>query len=180
MGMIIKRSLFVRIPVAWSMRFVALVALLGCGDGRPNRVPVSGKVEIDGAPLSFGSIVFMPEHGRQSFGNLGKCGHFTLSCYASNDGAVLGKHKIRILASENISETTDKVHAPKRYENVQTSGLSEEITGPKDSLMIILTWKGDAHGKPYTEITGPTGPALDDPLEKRKREVAKQLSKESK
>lgn len=155
----------------------AVVALLGCGDGRPSRVPVAGKVMIDGQPLANGSIVFMPEHGRQSFGNLDRDGHFTLSCFASNDGAILGKHKIRVLASENFSETAVKIHAPKRYEDVQTSGLAEEITGPKDSVLISLTWKGDAHGKPYTEVIGPAG---DDPLEKRKRQAAEQASKESK
>lgn len=175
--MIIKRSFFIRSPVAWSVRFVALVALLGCGDGRPNRVPVSGKVEIDGAPLRYGSIFFMPEHGRQSSGNLDRDGRFALSCYASNDGAVLGKHKIRILATETVSEATIKIHAPKRYQDVQTSGLSEEITVPKDSLMITLTWKGDTHNKPYTEVIGP---GMDDPLEKRKRQAAEQAARESK
>jgi hypothetical protein len=162
--------------MASSASLVALVALSGCGDGRPGRVPVSGKVVIDGEPLTSGSVVFVPEHGRQSIGNLDKDGHFVLSSYASNDGAVLGKHKIRILTLENLSETTLKYHAPKRYEDVQTSGLSEVITGPTDSVLISLTWEGDPHGKPYTEVSGP---AVEDPFEKRKREAAKKLSKES-
>src|SRR4051812_29146225 len=96
---------------ALSAQLIALIALSGCGDGRPKRVPVSGKVVIDSQPLTNGSIVFIPEHGRQAFGNLDKDGHFILSCYASNDGAALGKYKIRVLALENLSETTLKYHA---------------------------------------------------------------------
>jgi len=43
-------------------------------------------------------------------------------------------------------------------------------------VLISITWKGDPHGKPYTEVSGP---AVEDPFEMRKREVAKKLSKES-
>jgi hypothetical protein len=33
-----------------------LTCIVGCGDGRPARFPVSGTVTIDGAPVTHGSI----------------------------------------------------------------------------------------------------------------------------
>jgi hypothetical protein len=41
-----------------------------------------------------------------------------------------------------------KWHAPKKYFRYKSSGLTEEITGPTDSLVINLTWDG---GKPFVE-----------------------------
>jgi hypothetical protein len=129
----------------------------GCGDGRPKRVPVSGKVLIDGEPLKFGAVVFAPETGRASTGPLDANGHFSLTCYTQNDGALLGKHRVQVLGTEQVDVTTARVHAPKKYAALETSGLSEEITGPTDSLVINLTWKGNVPDKPYTENMGPAG-----------------------
>ncbi len=112
----------------------------GCGDGRPKRVPVAGQVLIDGQPLTFGYVNFVPEHGRASTAKLDNQGRFHLSCYGSNDGVVIGKHAIEVVAREAIGEIQFKWHAPKKYASVRTSELSEEITNPIDSLKINLTW----------------------------------------
>lgn len=137
-----------------SAALVVLIALVGC-DGRPTRVPVSGKVLIDGQPLKFGAVIFVPENGRSSSGALDANGHFTLTCFTPNDGALLGKHRIQVLGTQQVSERTARVHAPKKYAAVETSELSEEIKGATDSLAINLTWKGNVPDKPYTENLGP-------------------------
>src|SRR5262245_26676316 len=96
-------------------RFVVLVALwictVGCGDGRPARVPVSGKVLIDGQPLKVGYIRFVPTGTRASGGSIDAKGRFTLMCFDPADGAVPGKHQVEVLASENLSRTQTKWHA---------------------------------------------------------------------
>lgn len=129
---------------------IALVAGAGC-DQRPTRVPVSGKVLIDGQPLKYGAVVFVPEEGRSSFGTLDNEGHFSLTCFTPNDGALLGKHRIQVVARETINDTTARIHAPIKYGELEDSGLSEEIKSPTDALVIQLTWKGNPPGKPYTE-----------------------------
>jgi hypothetical protein len=49
--------------------FTALVLILGCKDGRPSRVPVSGIVKIENQPLIAGeNIIFQPTQGRPSSG----------------------------------------------------------------------------------------------------------------
>lgn len=123
-------------------------AMLGCGDGRPPRLAVSGQVLIDGKPLTYGFIRFVPTGGRPSGGRLNEQGRFTLSCYGENDGIIPGEHRVEVDGSESLSATKRKWHAPKKYFRYRTSGLTQEINGPTDSLVINLTWAG---GKPFVE-----------------------------
>jgi hypothetical protein len=109
---------------------------------------VSGQVLIDGKPLDYGFIRFVPKGGRPAGGRLDDQGRFTLSSYGSNDGIITGVHRVEVDGSETISSTQKKWHAPKKYFRYKTSGIEQEITGPTDSLVINLTWDG---GKPFVE-----------------------------
>jgi hypothetical protein len=136
-----------------SLVLLGLVAALlgpsvGCSDGRPARVTVSGQVLIDGEPLSQGNIKFVPEGARPSAGTIAEDGRFTLTCYDGNDGVVPGTHRVQISASEILGESKIKWWAPKKYCDFRISGLTFEITEPTDDLKIELTWDG---GKPYIE-----------------------------
>ena len=126
------------------------IALIGCGDGRPKRLAVSGQVLIDGKPLGYGFVRFVPQGSRPSGGRLDEQGRFTLSCYGANDGIIPGVHRVEVDGSESISSTQTKWHAPKKYFRYKSSGLQQEITGPTDSLVINLSWDG---GKPFVERT---------------------------
>jgi len=75
-------------------------------------------------------------------------GHFSLSCYQPNDGAVIGKHRVKVTACQSLSERSNRWLAPKKYADVNSSGLEIEITEPKSDLEINLTWAG---GKPFVE-----------------------------
>jgi hypothetical protein len=139
---------------ALSVAVLLSVALAGCGDGRPKRVPVAGQVLIDDKPLTYGQIMFVPESGRQSQGEIGSDGHFKLSCYEANDGALVGTHKIGISAGKGISNTQTRWYAPKKFADYRTSGLTETIDGPKDNLVIKISWEG---GKEFVETEAGTG-----------------------
>jgi hypothetical protein len=127
---------------------LAAVAALGCSDGRPSRVPISGKVLIDGQPLKYGNVRFTPENARMSGGMLDSEGRFSLSCFERDDGAVIGLHRVTVAAGETLSPTKVRWHAPRKYSDLGTSGLTQEIKGPDDNLVINLTWDG---GKPFDE-----------------------------
>jgi hypothetical protein len=129
--------------------FSALIGSSGCGDGRPTRVPVSGHVLIDGKPLKCGTVRFIPSGHRAAHGALDENGRFTLSCYAENDGAVIGEHKIEVAGFEMVKPTRMRWQAPKKYQDQARSGLTQEITGPTDDIVINLTWDG---GKPFDEV----------------------------
>jgi hypothetical protein len=130
------------------LMLAAQIASVGCSDGRPDRVPVSGQVLIDGEPLKFGKVRFIPADHRASRGKLDANGRFTLSCFTENDGAVVGRHKVEIAAFEMVNPDLIRWHAPKKYRDEQTSELTQEITGPTDSVIINLTWDG---GHPFDE-----------------------------
>lgn len=124
------------------------VMAVGCGDGRPERVAVSGQVLIDGKPLEGGSIKFVPQGARPSMGTIDDEGRFALTCFDGGDGAIPGKHRIEIFSNEILSQTAVRWYAPKKYSSFLTSGLEVEVTEPTDSLEIHLTWDG---GKPFLE-----------------------------
>jgi hypothetical protein len=140
------------VSVYWflSLSLAVLFFAAGC-DSRPTRVKVSGKVLVDGEPLTKGFLDFMPEKGRKSSGTVDANGHFELTCFEPGDGALIGKHQIQVMASDPINDTTTKWLAPKKYADRRTSGLVEEIKDSTDSLVINLTWKGNTPDKPFTE-----------------------------
>jgi hypothetical protein len=137
--------------------FVLLCAsAIGCGDGRPMRVPISGQVLIDGKPLAYGFVEFIPDNARASMGKLDKQGKFSLTCFELNDGAVVGTNRIAVTAREPIGGNKVRWYAPKKYADKKTSGLVEEISEANDSLELRLSWDG---GKPFVEVAeGEGGP----------------------
>jgi hypothetical protein len=127
-----------------------VLAVVGCGDGRPTRVRVSGRVLIDNSPLTFGDVKFVPEGARPSSGKLDNEGRFTLTCYDGNDGAVPGLHRVQVAANQVVNR--DKVNwlAPIKYANYNTSGITFELNESTDSLVIELMSDGGP-AKVYVE-----------------------------
>jgi hypothetical protein len=121
----------------------ALACVAGCGDGRPQRVPVSGTVMIDGAPLSYGFVTFVPAAGRSASGQLDGQGRFTLGSYEPGDGVLPGSQRVSVLARESLNDKQAKWHAPKKYKDHDSSGIVIEVTEPTDDLKIDLTWGGE-------------------------------------
>ncbi len=143
------------VPVDWSDRVPAVRIVLvffgialpfaGCSDGRPRRIPVSGQVLIDGKPLTFGDLQFVPEGARPSYGKLDSNGRFKLTCYGGDDGVVPGLHRVGISGSEIIQGQT-VWHAPIKYANFRSSGITVQIDDPANSLVIEL----GSDGRPAT------------------------------
>ena len=69
--------------------------LVGCGPGS-DTVPVSGIVTYQGQPLAEVEVTFFPEEGRPASGVTNASGRYTLSTFASNDGAIPGEHRVVI------------------------------------------------------------------------------------
>lgn len=134
----------------WQFAFVLIVMAfaLGCGDGRPARVTVSGQVLIDGKPLTVGNVKFVPEGSRPSSGAIDSTGRFTLTCYDGADGVVPGTHRVQVSSMEVLSASKVRWLAPPKYADYRTSELSYEITEPTEDLKVELTWDG---GKPFVQ-----------------------------
>ncbi len=98
------------------------VALTGCGgsSGAKATAGVNGKVTFNGQPVTGGSIMFSPiasgtdAPGKAGSGSIQPDGTFKVSTYATNDGAVIGRHQVRFTApaGEAGVEAADGHSAP--------------------------------------------------------------------
>jgi len=76
-----------------------LGAVAGCGSGGKARV--TGKVTVNGKPVTGGLVSFAPiatdkkEPGKPAAGEVQQDGSYTLGTESKNDGAVPGKHSVR-------------------------------------------------------------------------------------
>jgi hypothetical protein len=131
-----------------ALPLVAL-AFVGCGDGRPSVVPVQGRILIDGQPLTHGAIRVVPENARAATAQIQPDGTFRLTTFKENDGCVRGKHAVEVVGYELLNKgTIRKWHAPTRYGDQLTSGLSLEVDEPANDVELELTWGKE---KPFTE-----------------------------
>lgn len=137
-------ALLVKPSIVWVA--VLVVTTAGCSDGRPERVEVSGKVLIDGKPLTLGNVKFVPANARPSAGKIDQSGHFTLTCYDGADGVVPGEHRVQISSSKVLSDTEIHWYAPRKYASFRTSGITKEVTEATDEMLIEITW-GDKKPK---------------------------------
>lgn len=84
-----------------------LAAMVGCSGG-PEFAPVSGVVTLDGKPYAKAVVSFQPigtsdnpNPGRGSSAYTDENGRFVLKSDNDRDGAVVGKHRVRIMTRGN-------------------------------------------------------------------------------
>lgn len=86
--------------------FVCLsFTVMGCGDGLEKfpTASVTGRVLCEGQPVPFAQVYFEPLRqgesaivGKPAFAIADDQGNFELGTYSSKDGAVVGKHRVRV------------------------------------------------------------------------------------
>ena len=132
---------------------LSTVLLAGCGSRHPDVVPVAGRVMIDGNAVKSGRVMFYPEKGRAATGPIQSDGSYVLTTYASEDGALLGSHKVTIQATELIGppppppeeeyKVRDKIPVvkwivPQKYADPTTSDLTAEVKSQKNQIDFSL------------------------------------------
>ena len=115
------------------------LSILGCGDGLPNRVPVSGHAFFDGKPLEGGAVGIYTPGQRASSATIGPGGAFTVSTFSTNDGLMPGKHQVVVVWKEDVGSNAIRWMIPKKYADPETSGLEINITGPTSDIKLELT-----------------------------------------
>ena len=125
------------------------VTLIGCKKSGPELAPFTGKVTYNGKPLRFGCVVFLPESGRTSTGDIQPDGTFRMVTSGRGDGAVVGKNKVRITCFTNQDPSRKgpggagialgKPLIPKKYASEETSGIEVEVqSGANDPIVFEL------------------------------------------
>ncbi len=124
---------------------LVLAATAGCNHG-PQMVPVTGTVRLNGKPLEFGFITFQPPSGQPAQGEIQSNGTFTLSTYKLNDGAVVGKHKIRIACYESQrpgtvkgpgEQSLGKLLIPEKYTFFNQSGFTADVSADRNEPFVF-------------------------------------------
>jgi hypothetical protein len=128
---------------------ICVFSINGCGDKLPERVAVSGHVFFDEKPLESGTLIFSAPGQRQATAVLGPGGKFTVTTFTESDGLMLGKHQVAVIAREDVNANTIKWLVPKKYAEVENSGLEVDITGSDKDIKIKLT---SEPGKKYPLI----------------------------
>jgi hypothetical protein len=127
-----------------------LVAFLafagGCGSSGPPIVSVSGKVTLDGMPLTEGVISFISKSGHVSSAPIASDGTFQLvSQYGK--GIPLDGYSVSILPRQELDPTkismagnTVKTNSrlPMKYQNPAISGLTANVNGSSSKFTFNL------------------------------------------
>ncbi len=116
----------------------------GCGVKRLETAPVTGTVRLDGKPLHRGTVIFTPELGRAATGEIQPDGSYRLSTYKSGDGALVGRHRVAVIARDDpppakgpMSEEVGPSLIPEFYSDFVRSGLSFEVKSGKKNVYDI-------------------------------------------
>ena len=123
-----------RFPVVRLASLVALLLLAGCNQ-RPPTAPVSGVVTYRGKPLTHGSIMFQPDAGPPGRSVIGPDGTFTLWTFEEGDGAIVGRHRVRVVSFDESKKgdatqketTTGSSLIPQWYAYIRSSGLEYQV-----------------------------------------------------
>ena len=128
---------------------VLLLCFCGCSGASSGNIGlVEGVVTLDGTPVQGAYVRFFPETGRGSSGKTDKEGHYELRYTRSEDGAIIGNHKVTITTEvggdnygiEDASES-QTVSVPKKYLDPKKTELTATVESGKNNINFDLTSK---------------------------------------
>jgi hypothetical protein len=116
---------------------LTLLCVVGCGSKSDVEMgQVEGIVTLDGKPVTSGKVLFQPQAGRGGSGAIQSDGTFVIGTYGEADGAVIGEHKVAVVAfppgrvtgqAPSGQSKPIKPLVPERYLAAGTSELTFEV-----------------------------------------------------
>jgi hypothetical protein len=128
--------------VAW-----ASVAAAGCSEGRPSTYPVQGSVHFaDGRPVRVGIVEFRSQlDGRIAKGQIDQQGHFQLSTFDKDDGAVAGPHQMVVIQHFD----------PRVWSRKEPANLATGHSHPEDTAGLVHRRFADYRTSLLTAVVKP-------------------------
>jgi len=124
----------------------ALLVLAGCGPRGAATAIVRGKVTYKGKPVPNGTVNFIPTKGPSATGEIQPDGSYTLTTYKSGDGAVLGKHKVIVVAMQDMGSVLPESRnplpppiVPMKYTSLATTDLTADVEQKENTINFDLT-----------------------------------------
>lgn len=112
-------------------------AFVGCGGKKgPELATVYGKVNLAGKPLPKAQVQFVPEQGRPSVGMTDDAGKYELQYTDNENGAMVGKHTVRISTYQAADEDTGTAAVPESVPAIYNvnSQLTKEVKAGKNEI----------------------------------------------
>ncbi len=125
-----------------------LTCAAGCGGDDSKFGDVEGIVKLDGQPVPAGKVFFQPAAGRGATGAIQPDGTFTLETEGESSGALIGEHRVAVVAFQSgkggrpdptAPRTPMKALVPERYLAAGTSGLTFEVKPGDNHAELNLT-----------------------------------------
>jgi hypothetical protein len=118
----------------------------GCGGDKAKTAAVRGKVTYKGGAVPTGTVTFMPDPaGPPATGDIQPDGTFTLTTYSKGDGAVLGKHKVIIVAMQDQGNRLPEEKSPLpppivpvKYTSPATTTLTATVEDKENTITFDL------------------------------------------
>ena len=137
------RSLRVARAAVSLMPMACIVAIggFGCRPGYQNVSPVTGRVTLDGIPLSEAQVMFLPTSGRPSTGETNADGVYELVYTYKQKGAEHGMHTVRVTTAYTRQDgTAGPERVPKTYN--EPSQLQQEVRSGRNTIDLPLVSGG--------------------------------------
>lgn len=128
--------------------FACLVGgFTGCGN--PSPVPLakaSGKVTLEGQPVTTGRILFRPIRpagsksaivGKIARAAINENGEFVLTSYHQGDGAAVGEHRVQLIAASGAEDDDKEKTKKKKLPGKVPDGLVVSVEQGKDNYFEI-------------------------------------------
>ena len=151
------------LSVLFTSGLVCLIAV-GCGPGGPQLGTVTGRVTLDGQPVTNGLVTFTPvEGGRAASGKTDASGQYELVGVGGR-GAVVGQHRVTVttlpeaaavaeMSSDSAEYEKQAMGDTSAYDSARveeliparyntTSELTEEVKAGSNVIDLVLTSNG--------------------------------------
>jgi hypothetical protein len=133
--------MFAKTSHGCALVLLAAVVLAGCANNDGKTAVVHGKVTYKDRPVPNGTISFIPAEGRSATGEIQPDGSYTLSTFRKGDGAILGQHKVVIVAMEDMSKRLPEARnpmppsiVPLKYTSLATSDLRADVKDEENTI----------------------------------------------
>ena len=128
-------------PITWLLGLsLSLVLIAGCSQRESS---VSGKVTIDGKPLTSGTVAFYPSGGgAAAYGSIQSDGTYRIATGATG-GLNAGEYGVTVVATTPPQPGFQfgKMLSPERYNKLETSGLKFTVTTGSNQIDLPLSSK---------------------------------------
>lgn len=115
---------------------IGLIGLSGCLGGNSDIAEVTGTVKVDGEPIEYALVSFIPAQGRASIGRTDENGVYRLAYLADQKGALIGEHQVmietKVVPETSYGGATYDEDGPIKQEKKPKKGVRN--TGRKEML----------------------------------------------